>query len=75
MIRSECLLEDMKLGVVDGGPDLPDDAPDEEAVVAHRSPLGHLGHAQVQVHPVAEEFSFATLKSCFETLLRKDLVF
>ena len=59
--------------VVDG--DLPDDAPDEEAVVAHRSPLGHLGHAQVQVHPVAEEFSFATLKSCFETLLRKDLVF
>ena len=27
------------------------------------------------MHPVAEEFSFATLKSCFETLLRKDLVF
>ena len=33
--------------------DLPDDAPDEEAVVADRPPLGHLRHPQVEVHPVA----------------------
>ena len=32
---------------------LPDDAPDEEPVVADRPPLGHLGHPQVEVHTVA----------------------
>ena len=37
----------------DGGPGLPDDAPDEEPVVADRPSLGHLGHTQVKVHPVA----------------------
>ena len=41
------------MGTVDGGPGLPDDAPDEEAVVTDRPPLGHLGHPQVKVHPVA----------------------
>ena len=41
------------MGTVDGGPGLPDDAPDEEPVVADRPSLGHLGHTQVKVHPVA----------------------
>ena len=40
-------------GLVDGGLDLPDDAPDEEAVVADRPPLRHLRHPQIEVHPVA----------------------
>ena len=34
--------------------DLPDDAPDEKAVVTYRPPLRHLGHPQVKVHPVAK---------------------
>ena len=33
--------------------DQPDDAPDEEAIVADRPPLCHLSHPQVEVHPVA----------------------
>ena len=46
-------MPDRGLVVGDGGPDLPDDAPDEEPVVADRPSLGHLGHPQVKVHPVA----------------------
>ena len=46
--------------VVDG--DLPDDAPDEEAVVADRPPLRHLGHPQVKVHPVARAENMNTHK-------------
>ena len=55
-------------GVV-GVPNLPDDAPDEEAVVGDGSPLGHLRHPQVKVHPVAgveninKRFYFGFLKN------------
>ena len=41
------------MGGLVGVPDLPDDAPDEEAVVGDGSSLGHLRHPQVKVHPVA----------------------
>ena len=71
MIRSECLVEDMKLGVVDGGPDLPDDAPDEEAVVADRPPLRHLGHPQVKVHPVARAENMNVKNKKFSNLSLK----
>ena len=57
--RSECLDNDYSQA---DHPSLPDDTPDEESVVADWAALGHLGHPEVEVHPVTEQVQTVTLR-------------